>query len=222
MEGRALGELGALAAVYPLLSLTPRGDAHPVLVLPGLGGGDLSTLALRIFLRRRGYESHGWKQGINLGPIKGMAERLRDHFVAIHERHGRKVSVIGWSLGGIYARELAKVYPDAVRQVITLCSPFVHPGVSHAAGARYRIHEAPPVPTTAIYSRTDGIVAWQGCVEKAGPRAENIEIDASHCGIGHHPLALYAIADRLAQPEREWRPFDRSGLRRLVYPAPSC
>jgi hypothetical protein len=81
--------------------------------------------------------------------------------------------------------------------------------------------EPPPVPTTAIFSRTDGICAWQGCVEKTSAFAESIEVESSHCGMGHHPAAVYAVADRLAQPEGKWAPFDRSGWRSLVYPDPN-
>ena len=160
-----------------------------------------------------------------------MQERLAE----LYARHGRKVSVVGWSLGGIFARELARRAPDQVRAVITLGSPFA--GAPKASNA-WRLYERaserkvedwpgreqmklpPPVPSTAIYSRTDGIVAWQGCLEREGPTSENIEIEGSHCGLGHHPAALWAIADRLAQPEDGWRPFDRSGLRALVYRDP--
>ena len=80
---------------------------------------------------------------------------------------------------------------------------------------------APPVPVTAIYSRTDGVVAWQCGREEPGPFRENIEVPGSHCGLGHHPAAAYAIADRLAQPEGEWRQFDSSGVKRLFYPDPN-
>jgi len=122
-----------------------------------------------------------------------------------------------------------------VRFVITLGSPFA--GAPRASNAwqlyelasgrraddrpgRERMKEPPPVPATAIFSRSDGIVAWQGCLEREGPGAENIEVEGSHSGLGHNPVVLYAIADRLAQPEGRWQPFDRSGLRSLVYPDP--
>jgi hypothetical protein len=78
----------------------------------------------------------------------------------------------------------------------------------------------PPVPSTAIYTRSDGIVAWQGCREQESATTENIEVEGSHSGLGYNPAALYAIADRLAQTEGEWRPFDRSGLRSLLYSDP--
>ena len=124
LEGRALFELAALLPAYPFLRRAPAGDGHPVLVLPGFMAGDLSTRALRRFLRDKDYRAHGWKQGRNIGPsaalIAAMAGRLQD----LNRRYDRRVSLIGWSLGGIYARELARAMPELVRQVITLASPF--------------------------------------------------------------------------------------------------
>ena len=139
--------------------------------------------------------------------------------------------------GGLYARQLAKMMPERVRQVITLGSPFAAgPKATNAwriykMASGHRADEedprfggplagAPPVPTTAIFSRTDGICAWQGCMEKTSATSESIEVESSHCGIGHDPAAVYAVADRLAQPEGKWVPFDRSAWRSLVYPNP--
>ena len=160
-----------------------------------------------------------------------MQERLAE----LHARYRAKVSLIGWSLGGVFAREMARRAPAQVRSVITLGSPFA--GAPKASNAwklyerasqrsvedwpdRERMKTAPPVPSSAIFSRSDGIVAWQGCLEREGPTAENIEVEGSHCGLGHNPTVLYAIADRLAQPEGAWRRFDRSGLKGLIYPDP--
>lgn len=234
LEFRAIGELGAFFSMIPWLRMAPRGDGHPVLVLPGFTAGDMSTRPLRAFLTDRGYKAHGWKQGQNLGPRPGVEEGMDARLRELHQRYGRKVSIIGWSLGGVYARELARRTPEQVRQVISMGSPFAgHPRASNA----WRLFEAtsgrtvesldrdtmklpPPVPATAIYTRSDGIVAWQGCLEQASPTTENIEIEGSHSGLGHNPLALYAIADRLAQPEGEWKPFHRDGARSLLYPDP--
>jgi pimeloyl-ACP methyl ester carboxylesterase len=238
LEGRrAISELGAFLGALPLLSLAPRGDGHPVLVLPGLVASDTSTGALRSFLKNRGYAINGWRHGRNLGLRHGVQDAMVDQVQELNDTHGRKVSLVGWSLGGIYARQLAKMMPERVRGVITLGSPF-------AAGPKatnaWRIYEiasgrradeedarfggaladTPPVPTTAIFSRTDGICAWQGCMEKTTAMSESIEVESSHCGMGHHPAAVYAVADRLAQPEGEWAPFDRSGWRSMVYPNP--
>lgn len=235
LELRAFAELGAFFALAPLLRLAARGDGHPVLVLPGLAASDLSTQALRAFLRDRGYRTYGWKLGPNRGPRPGVEAAMQQRLADIHQRDGRKVSLIGWSLGGVFARELSRRVPEQVRGVITLGSPFA--GGPRASNA-WRLYEAlsgrraedwperermktpPPVPATAIYSRSDGIVAWQTCLERPSATTENIEIEGSHCGLGHNPAALFAIADRLAQPEGQWRAFDRSGMRGLIYRDP--
>ena len=223
LEGRALLELAALVPAYPFLRRAPAGDAHPVLVFPGFMASDFSTRALRRFLRGLGYRAHGWNLGRNLGPSTEVAARMVERFQDIRARYGRPVSLIGWSLGGIYARELARRFTPDVRQVITLASPFRDveatnvPSVLRDVARRrqlpdendYRrvLHAPLPVPMTAIYSRTDGIVAWQSCCVEEGPASQSIEIASSHLGIGHHPVALLVIADRLAQPPDAWRRF---------------
>jgi len=235
LEGRAPWEFGAAIAAKPLLRLAPKGDGHPVLVFPGLIAPDMSTLPLRRFLKGRGYVAVPWQQGINLGPREGVIESCLGRVRDLYEAHGRKVSLIGWSLGGLYAREVAKVYPDAVRQVITLGTPFTgHPKATnawrlyefvtgHKIGAA-ELHEPlrtpPPVPTTSIFSRTDGVVAWQCSLEKEGPLTDNIEVEASHLGMGLNPMTFFAIADRLAQPEDAWQPFERAGFPRMLYRNP--
>src|SRR6266496_546981 len=238
MEGRALSELGAFVGALPLLSLAPRGDGHPVLVLPGLVARDVSTRALRCCLRNHAYAAPGWKLGRNNGYFRGLEQRILDRVHDLRGRYGRKVSLVGWSLGGIFARQIAKLVPDDIRTVITLGSPFSgNPKATHAwrlyefisghcvddqsvAFAR-SLADPPPVPTTAIYSRSDGICAWQCCVEQRTAKSESIEVHGSHCGLGHNPAAVYAIADRLAQPEGQWQPFSRGGWRSFVYPEPA-
>jgi hypothetical protein len=231
LEGRAWFEGGATLALLPLWRLAPRGDGHPVLVLPGLCASDESTAILRTFLGTLGYAVSPWGQGRNLGVRPGVLEGLRSTMTKLAS-HGRKVSLVGWSLGGLYARELAKEIPDAVRLVISLGSPFTgDPHDTHASrlyhwvsGSRPHSHEvrealrdSPPVPTTSIWSRSDGVVPWQCSIERPQPQVENIEVHASHCGLGLHPLSLFAIADRLAQPEGRWTPFQRDGWRKLAY-----
>jgi hypothetical protein len=238
LELRSLPELGGFVASLPLLTaLAPRGDGHPVLVLPGLVTSDRSTAPLRSFLKGRGYPTYGWNLGRNYGPLPGIENKMLDRVKELADKHGSKVSIVGWSLGGIYARQLAKMLPDEVRTVLTLGSPFngdprstnawrlyeftsghkVDDRERHMGGA---ISDSPPVPTTAIYSRSDGICAWQTCVENDLPHTESIEVEASHCGLGHHPAVVYAIADRLAQPEGQWKKFDRGGFKALFYPDP--
>ncbi len=235
LEGRALWELGATVTAWPWLSLAPKGDGHPVLVLPGLIASDLSTRVLRRYLRERGYRVHGWGLGRNYGLRHGIEDGLFKRLEELHARDGRKVSLVGWSLGGLYARVLGRQRPELVRDVITLGSPFAgSPRSTNAwrvyewasgrpadeAAAHQRLRGPLAVPSTSIYSRTDGIVAWPTSIDDESPISENIEVVASHLGLGVNPAVLYAVADRLAQPEGAWKPFDRSGLRALVYPAP--
>lgn len=234
LEARAGFEMASLPFALPaLMQCVPRGDGHPVLVLPGLLAGDATTAALRGFLCSQGYAAQGWGQGPNLGPRDGVIETLQDTLAAMQAREQRKVSVIGWSLGGVYAREIARAAPQLVRQVITLGSPlYGDPDNSSNVSAIYhlvsgqprgarsiRIAEAPPVPTTSIYSRTDGVVGWGSSVEREGPATDNIELNsASHTGLGVNALVWYAIGDRLAQPDGEWRHFKPRGLARLIFP----
>jgi len=237
LEGRATYELLAGYLSRPVLErVTPRGDGHPVLVLPGFIASGVSTRPLRRFLKDLGYQAHCWKQGRNLGLTDGLEERMRERVEDLWRAYGKKLSLVGWSLGGVYARELARELPHAVRTVITLGSPFGAPRANHSwqlyetlSGTRLdeiaaerleRMRQPPPVPATAIFSRTDGVTAWQCCVERPGPQTESIEVVGSHCGLGWNPLVYLAIADRLAQPEGRWRPFRRSGWRRHFYPRP--
>ncbi len=240
LESRAPLEHAAYFAARPAFKFAPKGDGHSVLVLPGFVAGDNSTWLLRRFLNDRGYDAHGWLQGRNLGPKPGVLEASLTHLKQLVDMSGRKVSLIGWSLGGIYARELAKMAPELVRLVITLGSPFGGPGKATNAWWLYKafnpdhqdvrqledqLANPPAVPTTALFSRTDGVVAWQGARHTPeqlanNPLIENIEIEASHVGMGAHPLALWAIADRLAQPEGRWQRFDREGWRAFAYRNP--
>lgn len=232
MEARAPWEYAALLAAAPWLARLPSGDGHPVIVYPGLGASDLSTAALRSFLRARGYSAYAWKQGFNFGPRGGVLEGCRAQLARVAARHRERVSLVGWSLGGVYARELAKEQPEHARCVITLASPFAgHPRATnawrfyemvsgqalHDEGLLEQIKLPPPCPTTSIYSRTDGVVAWQCSLNPEQPHTENIEVHASHLGMGMNPLALYAVADRLAQDPAHWRRFDVRGARRWFY-----
>ena len=235
--GRAAADYGLYLAARPMLQRLPAGDGHPVLVLPGLMADDASTRILRRTLRRLGYRVHGWHLGRNIGPteacVTGMQKRIDD----LSDRYAEPISLIGWSLGGIYARDLARRTPDSVRQVITLGTPFrlTHAGQSRATKVfdRYsHLHvehrslpleseTTPlPVPSTSIYSHFDGIVHWSTCLETPGERCENIAVMASHLGLGHHPAAIYAVADRLAQARDTWQPFRAPLVLRPAFPKP--
>lgn len=235
-ESRVLWETGATLAMWPWLQLAPRGDGHPVLVLPGLVASDESTRILRRYLRGRGYDVHGWGLGHNFGPRKGVEASMVRRLQELSDKHGGKVSLVGWSLGGVFARLLASQHPGRVRSVISLGSPIkgsahstnawqvyelVSGNSAHDPGRMAHVQPTPPVPTTSIYSRSDGVVAWQCSLTDTGPQAENIEVLASHVGMGTHPAVLYALADRLAQPEGSWKPFNGKRMGPLVYPTPA-
>lgn len=235
-EGRAVFELAWFAALRRAMRQLPKGDGHPVLVLPGFLASDRSTRPMRSLFADLGYDAHGWGLGQNLKFNAARERAINDTLTSLHARTGRKVSIVGWSLGGVFARELAKLHPHMVRQVISLGSP-ISGDRNHSRArdlfeaingkdplpeleGRYaQLAEAPPVPTTSLLTKTDGIVHWEGSVQKPGPFVENIVIPASHVGIGVNPLAMVAIADRLAQREGAWAPFDRSGWRAMFYSA---
>ncbi|MBL8272661.1 MAG: alpha/beta fold hydrolase [Xanthomonadales bacterium] len=237
LEARAPWEFAGGLLSWWMAHRLPRGDGQPVVVFPGLAASDTSTLLLRQVLKRLGYVPYGWGQGFNAGPRHGVLKNCIERIEDIHVRHGRSVSLVGWSLGGLYAREMAKLAPEQVRQVITMGSPFAgHPRATNAwplfrllsghhevdPHLQARLREPPPRPTTSIFSRSDGVVAWQCSVQEAEHphQNENVELSASHFGMGFNPMVLYVIADRLAQGENAWRPFEREGLRRLFYPEP--
>lgn len=232
LEGRALLELASVPLATPcLLRHVPCGDGHAVLVIPGFLASDLSTAPLRRFLRHRGYNVCGWGQGRNCGPRAGVVDRLLQQLEELHASSGGKVSLIGWSLGGIFAREIARSRPHLVRQVITLGSPlYGEPETSTNVWGLYqrlngpgehgamRGDKAPPVPTTSIFSRGDGIVAWEASLEWRGAHIDNVEVHrASHLGLGVNPFVWFVLGDRLAQDEVEWVPFRTTGLRRLLF-----
>jgi pimeloyl-ACP methyl ester carboxylesterase len=232
LEGRVFWEYAALIAAIPWLRKMPRGDGHPVIVLPGLGAGDLTTVPLRSFLSDRGYVPYAWNQGFNLGPRDGVLEGVHALLREAVRRHGTKASLVGWSLGGVYAREVAKQHAAQVRCVITLGAPFAgHPRATNAwrlfeflndrsvedPALIAQLREAPRVPTTSIFSKTDGVVAWQCSINEPAAHTENIEVQASHVGMGMNPLALFAIADRLRQDPAQWQRFDASGARRWFF-----
>ena len=233
-EARSLFELNSSLLLSPLLLRAPKGDGHPVLTLPGFLASDLSMAPMRRYLKELGYDAYAWNMGRNFGGVASKRAALRDLLKRIHETTGRKVSLIGWSLGGIYARDLALQMPDMVRSVITLGSPFANDIRATNATRLYEalsgeavddnpeIREAIagdlPVPATSIYSRTDGIVNWRTTQLRPSSTAENIEVHlASHIGLGVNPAALWAVADRLAQAEGEFKQFDRSGPFAIAY-----
>ena len=207
-----------------------KGDGHPVILYPGLGAGALNISQMRGYLKGCNFDVRDWELGVNTGPEGAFDDWLAalvDRVCAMRKLEGRKVSLVGWSLGGIYAREIAKACPDSVRQVITLGTPFSSLGGANHAGTilrllggdtshitpelQARLRLRPPVPTTSIYSQSDGVVCWRGCLQAAGLKVENIAVEASHMGMPSHPEVLRIVADRLAQPEGKWKAYRRGG-----------
>jgi pimeloyl-ACP methyl ester carboxylesterase len=241
LEFRAPWEFSTVLPAWPVLQRAPRGDGHAVVVFPGLSASDASTAPLRKYLSGLGYLPYGWDQGFNFGPRAGVLEAAKSQVRHLFAQTGQPVSLVGWSLGGVYAREIAKALPDMARCVISLGTPFaggpkstnawrIYELTSGRAAAReaenYELNSPPLCPTTSIYSRTDGIVAWQASVQDNDARntqLENIEVVASHVGLGLNPSTWWAVADRLSQPHGDWNPFKRPsmlGLQALVYPNP--
>ena len=239
-EPRAVLELAAFYAMRPYLSNLPKGDGHPVLVLPGFLASDGSTAPLRKLLKQLGYDARGWGLGRNVRIDAPRVHEMESKLLKIYRETGRKVSIVGWSLGGVFAREMAKTHPEAVRLVISLGSP-ISDDRRHSNAARLfeylngtdpepirqgrfkDLHLAPPVPTTSILTKSDGVVHWRGSVQQRGhhPHTENIEVLASHCGLGFNPSAVIAIADRLLQPEGHWEPFEPRLSQRWMFPKSS-
>ncbi|TMM49110.1 alpha/beta hydrolase [Qipengyuania marisflavi] len=234
--GRAMGELASFYALRPMMRLLPKGDGHGVLVLPGFMASDGSTRPLRSLLESLGYDAVGWKLGRNIRVDNARISEMMDCVDALYDRSGGAISIVGWSLGGVFARELAKLAPKKVRQVISLGSP-ISDDRNHTNARRLfemlngrepepmrqgnfrELAKAPPVPTTSILTRTDGVVHWRGSVQAGDhDQCENIEVIASHCGLGVNPAAVYAIADRLSQTEGAWQPFAPRGLACLAFP----
>jgi pimeloyl-ACP methyl ester carboxylesterase len=226
----------------PWLNRLSHGDGRPVLVLPGFTASDRSTTTLRRLLAELGYDVYAWENGQNMGPsaqvISGVQRRVHD----ITNSTGQSVTLIGWSLGGLYARALAERFPDEIRHCITMGSPFrvssgsaTWAGTLFTATAKMRPRQAPsqaehgvfhpgyrgapPVPTTNLFSRLDGIVPWEACLDDGSPRSENVEVLCAHLGFGHDPGAISVIADRLTLQPNEWRPFKQTPRTTLLHVA---
>ncbi|MEM9255092.1 MAG: alpha/beta hydrolase [Pseudomonadota bacterium] len=251
--GKFALEFSSTAVLAPLLRRLPKGDGHSIMILPGFMGADGSTATLRRMLRQRGYNAIPWGLGRNAANVRSrdlddfLAHRsaMEDRIGAMVEqeyiRSGGKLTLIGWSLGGLYAVALAHRYPNCLRQVITLGTPYGDPRgtalysvmgnlynreVDEEALERWVNHTYRAgdlqVPVLALYSETDGIVGPGIARCEADPRyVTNVAIPASHVGFPFNPLVFAVIANYLAPPEERWRVFNRGKLRCWMAPAPA-
>jgi len=236
---RFFWEAGSSAVLGPLSRILPRGDGHAVMTLPGFYGADGSMASLRRFLDRQGYRALPWGLGRNIPDdgIRSLRQALEFRLQVETElvnrlsrekrESGKKVSLIGWSLGGLYATGVAHRHPDIIRQVVTLGTPFGDPRATSVYKAMQRVYRAEvspgqldewiaytfegelEVPVTALYSQSDGFVGDGIARLPDHDLMENIAVMASHVGFPFNPLVRAVLAERLAQPDGQWRPFDR-------------
>lgn len=229
LEGLSVAEATSfIAAYYPLIKTAPQAGRHGrhVLVFPGFLTADITTAPLRSVLSGLGYETHGWDLGFNIGPTQELQARMEILLHALHRQHG-KISLVGWSLGGLYARELARRYPHMVRQVITLGTPACHADPAELPPKLVRMAEHftaqefeelhkgffktgtanPPVPTTAVVSETDGVVGVSSALIEESRIHQNVRVYATHIGMGVNPGVLWVLAERLAKPTSRWARF---------------
>jgi pimeloyl-ACP methyl ester carboxylesterase len=208
------------------LASAPRGDGEPVMVIPGYSAGDASTLPLRSYLALLGYSVFGWGLGRNSGDVPELIPRVVARLDSLARETGQRVRLIGWSLGGYLAREAARERPRAVERVVTLGSPVVG-GPKYTVVGRYyaqrgydldaieaavAAREQTPleVPVTAVYSRSDGVVAWRACIDSTSEKVEHVEVTTTHLGLGLSPEVYRIIAERLFEQCRRGKKGGRS------------
>ena len=245
LEARIFMEMALLPASLPLLMAAPQGDGHPVILVPGFMAGESTLAALKLFLQNKGYDVHNWGLGRNVGFRGKHANALPQKIRYLHHTTGRKVSLVGWSLGGVFSFYGAESTQDCVRSIITLGSPVsvdmmgnqsppalkaMYRLVSHRLGASahlmqprakaMREHRRLPIPTSCLYSLSDGVVPPQEATIDGDPALhENIQVPGSHVGLGFNGIVMAIVADRLAQAEGDWKPFAPQGLLGHVYRA---
>jgi len=216
LEARVLAELPRFLLATRRLEHLPRGDGHAVVVVPGWGLDDTPTLPMRLALGRIGYAVHGWGLGRNIGRRPELVAALDARLRELADTYRGPVSLVGWSLGGVVAREAARRQPAVVRRVVSLGSPINGDptannvttllrlvGRDRASLDRKRFDERrvpPPVACVAVHTKTDGVVAWRCSLEDEAPNTHNVEVRGSHAGLIVNVQVLAVLADHLRRP----------------------
>jgi pimeloyl-ACP methyl ester carboxylesterase len=214
-EVRAPFEFASVALHFHALRQAPRGNGRAVLLVPGYLADDHSMRPLGAYLKYLNYDVYYTELGRNMGKVNADMMRLGDRVESVSQSvGGEKVTLIGWSLGGVLTREVARLFPDVVQEVITLGTPIVGGPKFTSVGKRYAkrnnidldefeldVHQRNSIgltqPVTSIYSKSDGVVAWQASVDTYNHQAINIEVNGSHMGLGVNPKVWLTIADVL-------------------------
>jgi pimeloyl-ACP methyl ester carboxylesterase len=215
LEARLAGEASALMLQLPILRLLEPSGTGPVMVLPGFMADDNLTWLLRRFLEGQGYRVYPWALGVNRGPMMQYLPKILESLERICDQHGSAPSLVGWSRGGVLAREAARDCPQLVRSIVTLGSP-VRGGVHGTSIGRWvtrqtgmtpeqirqilreRQQRLIAKPITAIYSKTDGVVSWQACIDDLNPQVTHVEVPSSHVGLVVNAAVYRQIARALA------------------------
>jgi pimeloyl-ACP methyl ester carboxylesterase len=205
-------QLGRLLSSRKSLSQAPRGNGEPVILIPGWRSPQATMSPMRRYLASRGYEAQHWGRGVNMGNVRAD----RDAMLEVVEKLARAsgpVSLVGWSLGGVISRELAREIPDSVARVITYGTPVIGGPSYTAAAASYDVdvsasvaqeqaqlnREQPiQVPLTILFSKRDEVVHWPACIDRSSPKTVHVEIGSTHVGMGIDPDVWSLVAQALA------------------------
>ncbi|MEE4276887.1 MAG: alpha/beta hydrolase [Halieaceae bacterium] len=213
-EWRIAREAARLALRAPQLLSAPGGDGRSVLLIPGWQAPEASMAPLRRLLKFKGYDARHWGEGINRGNVEAYVDKLAPRVEALAKQAGKPVGLVGWSLGGVIAREIARSVPAAVHTVVTYGSPVVGgpsytvASRSYSAADRERINAAIaererrlPIrtPIAAVFSRRDSIVSWPACIDRINPSVTHYEVDATHFSMGLDPSVWRVVLDQLAK-----------------------
>lgn len=211
-ELRVVREPARLGANLGRLRRAPRGDNRLTVDIPGWMAPERSMIPIRSYLRRIGHDARGWGLGVNGNDVEASRDRFVDRLAGLVEHTGRPANLVGWSLGGVIARETARDHPHLVHRVVTFGTPAIG-GPTHTAGAlrfgeqechritvlQEELDRTSPirVPVRAIFTRRDGVVDWRACIDRFSTDVEHVEVRSSHVGLGLDPDVWLAVADAL-------------------------